>query len=122
MALARPSAFARELREALPERPFRVEFWDGTDLPSTNGGGPVFRVRSPAAVAHALRAAGQLGVGRAYVAGDLEVQDRDAVSRLLDSWRPPALSRTGRVRLALAALRAVGLTTPPRRPDSELVP
>src|SRR3954447_18663033 len=123
MPLARPSALARELAAALPERPFRVEFWDGTALPSTNGGGgPLFRVRSPAAVAHALRAPGQLGVGRAYVAGALEVEDLDAVMRLLDSWQPPALGVSQRARLAGAAVRAPVFSRPPRRPDSELVP
>src|SRR4051794_9428862 len=122
MPLARPSVLARELGDAFPERPFRIEFWDGTSLPSTNGGGPVFRVRSPAAVAHALRAPGQLGVGRAYVAGALEVEDLDAVMRMLDSWKPPPLARARRARLALAAGRAARPTPPPRRPHSELVP
>src|SRR3954467_9806605 len=104
MAFARPAVLAHELEEALPDRPFRVEFWDGTELPSTNGGGPVFRVRSPAAVAHALRAPGQLGVGRAYVAGARPVEDLDGVMRLLDTWRPPPLATGQRARLALAAL------------------
>src|SRR3954452_11052451 len=122
MPFARPSALAHELGDAFPDRPFRLEFWDGTSLPSTNGGGPVFRVRSPAAVAHALRAPGQLGVGRAYVAGALEVEDLDAVMRLLDTWQPPPLGAGQRARLVLAAVRAAGLTAPPRRPDSELVP
>src|SRR3954452_6434944 len=122
MPFARPSALAHELQSALPDRPFRVEFWDGTDLPATNGGGPVFRVRSPAAVAHALRAPGQLGVGRAYVAGALEVEDLDGVMAMLDSWQPPPLARARRARRALAAVRAAALTPPPRRPGSELVP
>src|SRR5689334_18225262 len=122
MPFARPSALAHELEDAFPERPFRVEFWDGTELPSTNGGGPVFRVRSPAAVAHALRAPGQLGLGRAYVAGALEVDDLDGVMRVLDSWQPPPLGTRERTRLAVAAVRAAGLTRPPRRPASELVP
>src|SRR3954451_18272447 len=122
MAFARPAVLAHELEEALPDRPFRVEFWDGTELPSTNGGGPVFRVRSPAAVMHALRAPGQLGVGRAYVAGALEVEDLDAVMRLLDSWQPPSLGARQRARLAAAAVRAAGIGMPPRRPGSELVP
>src|SRR3954464_7562621 len=103
MALARPSTLARELSAALPDRPFRIEFWDGTELPSTNGGGPVFRVRSPAAVAHALRAPGQLGGGRAHAARSLEVQDLDAVMRLLDTWHPPPLGPGQRARLVLAA-------------------
>jgi cyclopropane-fatty-acyl-phospholipid synthase len=111
-----------ELQTALPERPFAVEFWDGTELPSTNGGGPRFSVRSPAAFAHALRAPGQLGLGRAYVSGDIEVDDVDAVLDLLDSWQPPALDRAARARLALAAARATGLRLPPRPPKAELQP
>jgi cyclopropane-fatty-acyl-phospholipid synthase len=111
-----------ELQRALPERPFTVEFWDGTQLPSTNGGGPRFAVRSPAAFAHALRAPGQLGLGRAYVSGELEVDDVDAVLDLLDSWQPPALDRAAQARLALAAARATGLRAPPRPPQAELRP
>jgi cyclopropane-fatty-acyl-phospholipid synthase len=111
-----------ELQTALPERPFTVEFWDGTELPSTNGGGPRFSVRSPAAFAHALRAPGQLGLGRAYVSGELEVDDMDAVLDLLDRWQPPALDRAARARLALAAARASGLRLPPRPPKAELQP
>ena len=111
-----------ELASALPERPFTVEFWDGTELPSTNGGGPRFSVRSPAAFAHALRAPGQLGLGRAYVSGELDVDDVDAVLDLLDSWQPPALDRAARARLALAAARASGLQRPPAPPKAELRP
>jgi cyclopropane-fatty-acyl-phospholipid synthase len=111
-----------ELQTALPDRPFTVEFWDGTELPSTNGGGPRFSVRSPAAFGHALRAPGQLGLGRAYVSGELEVDDMDAVLHLLDSWQPPSLDRTARARLALAAARASGLRLPPRPPKAELQP
>jgi len=111
-----------ELRRALPERPFTVDFWDGTELPSTNGGGPRFSLRSPAAFAHALRAPGQLGLGRAYVSGELEVDDVDAVLDLLDSWQPPSLDRAAQARLALAAARATGLRPPPRPPQSELRP
>src|SRR3954452_11378234 len=122
MPLARPAALRSELERALPERPFAVAFWDGTSLPATNSGGPAFTVRSPAAVAHVLRAPGQLGLGRAYVAGALEVDDLDAVMRLLDSWRPPEPRRAQRARLALAAVGAAGIAVPPRRPDAELVP
>src|SRR3954470_10451362 len=122
MPFARPQALRRELAGAFPERPFRIEFWDGEALPATTGDGPVFGVRSPAAVAHALRAPGQLGVGRAYVGGALEVDDLDAVMEVLESWRPPALERRRRARPAPGAARAAGLRLPPRRPASELVP
>jgi len=123
MALARPGALLEELDRTLHDRPFTVEMWDGSALPATNGaGGPQFRVKRPQAIAQALRAPGQLGLGRAYVAGDLEVSDLDAVIALLDGWKPPPLGRAAKARLTLAAVKAAGLTPPPRRPDSELVP
>src|SRR4051794_41682860 len=120
MALARTGPLRAEIEKTIPERPFRVEFWDGTELPSANGGGPVFTVRSPRAVAHALRAPGQLGVGRAYVSGELGVDDLDAVLEVLEHWRPAPLSARRRARLALAAVRAAGLGPPPRPPPAEL--
>ena len=78
------------LEGALPERPFRVELWDGTELPSANGG-PTFSLRSPQALGHVLRSPGQLGVGRAYVSGALDVDDVEAALQLLDTWKPPAI-------------------------------
>jgi cyclopropane-fatty-acyl-phospholipid synthase len=120
--LARTKPLLRELEQALPERPFNVELWDGRRLPSTSGDGPTFRARSPAAVAHALMAPGQLGLGRAYVSGELEVDDLDAVVELLRDWQPPPLERSTRARLAVAALRASGLRRPPRPPAAELRP
>ena len=120
--LATTGPLRGELQRALPDRPFSVQFWDGSELPATNGGGPCFSVRSPAALAHALRAPGQLGVGRAYVSGELQVDDIDAVLDLLDSWQPPGLDRGTRGRLALAAARAAGVQRPPRPPRAELRP
>jgi cyclopropane-fatty-acyl-phospholipid synthase len=121
-ALARTEPLRRELERTLPSRPFSIELWDGTRLPSTDGNGPVFRARSPAALGHALRAPGQLGLGRAYVSGELEVDDLDAVIELLNTWRPPPLDRTARGRLALAAARACGPMLPPTAPAAELRP
>jgi cyclopropane-fatty-acyl-phospholipid synthase len=112
----------RELAQALPERPFALRFWDGTELAATAPDGPVFTVRSPAAVAHLLRAPGQLGLGRAYAAGVLEADDLDRVIGLLDTFEAPRIDRAMRARLTLAAVRACGLTRPPRIPASELRP
>jgi cyclopropane-fatty-acyl-phospholipid synthase len=120
--LSTAAPLRRQIERALPDRPFTVEFWDGSRLPSTIGAGPVFRLRSPRAVAHALRAPGQLGIGRAYVAGDLEIDDLDAVVKLLDGWQPPALDRSARARLAGAAVMTAALSPAPRRPAAELVP
>jgi cyclopropane-fatty-acyl-phospholipid synthase len=119
---ANTAPLRREIEGRLPERPFAIEFWDGTRVPSTDGGGPTFSVRSPRAVAHALRAPGQLGLGRAYVSGELEVDDIDAVIELLDGWQPPQLDGAARRALLVAAVRAAGLTPPPRRPAAELRP
>jgi cyclopropane-fatty-acyl-phospholipid synthase len=120
MAAATP--LRTELEKALPARPFAIEFWDGSVLAPTNGGGPTFQLRSPDAAAHALRAPGQLGLGRAYVSGALDVDDLDAVLELLDTWNPPPLDRGTVGRIALAAARSYGLRPPPRVPKAELRP
>jgi cyclopropane-fatty-acyl-phospholipid synthase len=120
--LASPAPLRRELARALPERPFGVRFWDGSELAPTVADGPVFTVRSPTAIAHLLRAPGQLGLGRAYAAGELEADDLDRVIGLLDSFHAPRIDRATRARLTLAAVRACGLTRPPRIPASELRP
>jgi cyclopropane-fatty-acyl-phospholipid synthase len=121
MPFARTEPLRREIEARVPQRPFAVEFWDGTRLPSTEGDGPTFFVRSPMAAAHALRAPGQLGLGRAYVSGAIEVDDMDAVIEVLDSWQPPSLERADMARLLLGAVRAAGIQRPPKRPDAELV-
>jgi cyclopropane-fatty-acyl-phospholipid synthase len=110
------------LTEVLPERPFKVELWDGTELASTTGDGPVFSVRSPVALGHMLRAPGQLGLGRAYVAGALDVDDIDGTLALLDEYHPPAIDAKRKARLAAAAVRAGALSEVPRVPSVELRP
>jgi cyclopropane-fatty-acyl-phospholipid synthase len=122
MPFANTAPLRREIAARIPDRPFTVRFWDGTTLPATNGEGPTFTVRSPRAAAHALRAPGQLGLGRAYVSGELEVDDIDAVIALLDGWQPPSLDGADKRALLVGAVRAAGLTTPPPRPAAELVP
>ena len=115
------SALREALEAALPERPFRIELWDGTTLPSADGG-PTFTVRSPAALGHVLRAPGQLGVGRAYVTGALDIDSVDAALELLDGWSPPPIEVRARARIAAAAVRAGALRSVPRAPDAELRP
>ena len=110
------------LGEALPERPFRVALWDGSELPSTSGDGPVFSIRSPVALGHVLRSPGQLGLGRAYVAGALDVDDVDEVLALLDGYDPPPIDARTKGRLAAAAVRAGALKQLPKPPAVELRP
>jgi cyclopropane-fatty-acyl-phospholipid synthase len=123
MPFATTAPLRREIEARLPERPFAVAFWDGSEVAATNGGGgPTFTVRSPRAAAHVLLAPGQLGLGRAYVSGELEVDDVDAVIELLNGWQPPSLDGADKRALLLGAVRAAGLTAPPRRPAAELRP
>jgi cyclopropane-fatty-acyl-phospholipid synthase len=108
------------LTEVLPERPFTVRLWDGSELASTSADGPVFDLRSPVALGHMLRAPGQLGLGRAYVAGALEVDDVDKVLQLLDDYEPPSVDAKSKAKLAAAAVRAGALRELPRAPSIEL--
>jgi cyclopropane-fatty-acyl-phospholipid synthase len=122
MPFANTAPLRREIESRLPERPFSIEFWDGSEVPSTAADGPTFSVRSPRAIAHALRAPGQLGLGRAYVSGELEVDDIDKVIRVLDGWQAPSLDGADQRALMLAAIRAMGIVKPPPRPAAELRP
>jgi len=120
VAFERTAPLRDELQAALPERPFAVSFWDGTGVAATVPGAPTFSFRSPRALAHILRAPGELGLGRAYVAGLVEVDDIDAALRVVDSWEPPELTMRARAGLGLALARACGLVRPPRVPGAEL--
>lgn len=123
MTLGDTAPLRSALASALPDRPFALAFWDGTRLEATQGAGNLtFSMRSPRAVAHVLRAPGQLGLGRAYVDGSIVPDDLDAALALLTTWSPPAIDGGARARLLPAAVRATGLTRPPRRPAVELVP
>jgi cyclopropane-fatty-acyl-phospholipid synthase len=112
----------KEIERAFPERPFTIELWDGSKVPSTgaNGGGPTFRARSKDALAYAVAAPGQLGLGRAYVAGEIEIDDIDGVIGVLNEWKPPPVGAATKARLIAAALRAAGVRRPPSPPKAEM--
>jgi cyclopropane-fatty-acyl-phospholipid synthase len=120
LAFARTAPLRGEIESALPRRPFAIRFWDGTVVPATEDGAPIFQLHSPQALAHVLRAPGELGLGRAYVAGLVDVDDIDKALRIVDTFEAPALSPAQMARLGLAVLRACGLVRPPRPPASEL--
>jgi cyclopropane-fatty-acyl-phospholipid synthase len=85
--------------------PVRVEFWDGSVFGPEDGFGTL-RVRSADAVRRILWAPGELGLARAFVAGDLEVDgDLFAMLRVLHDEAPHDLRGNG-LRLLPAALRA----------------
>jgi cyclopropane-fatty-acyl-phospholipid synthase len=120
LALSRTAPLRHALTSALPRRPFGVRFWDGTEVAATEPAAPTVTVRSPRALAHVLRAPGELGLGRAYVAGMLEVDDLEAALRMVDEFEPPRLTLGQRAGLAAALIRACGLVVPPPAPAAEL--
>ena len=120
MPFANTAPLRRELAAALPQRPFVVRFWDGTEVPATDADAPTFSFRSPEALAHVIRAPGELGLGRAYVLGLVETDDIEKSLRVVDTFEPPRLSPGQMARLGIALVRACGLVRPPRPPASEL--
>jgi cyclopropane-fatty-acyl-phospholipid synthase len=111
------------LAQALPDRPFELKLWDGTSLPSTNGHeGPVFTITSPQALGHVLRAPGQLGLGRAYVSGGIDVDDMDKALDVIGTWQPPSIDNRAKLDIAKAAVKAGALRKIPQVPAMELRP
>jgi cyclopropane-fatty-acyl-phospholipid synthase len=55
------------------ELPFRVEAYDGSTA-GPEGSGMTLRIKSPEAIARVLARPGELGLARAYVAGDLDLE------------------------------------------------
>jgi cyclopropane-fatty-acyl-phospholipid synthase len=104
----------------LPRRPFAVRFWDGTTVPATEQPAPTFMIRSPQALAHLLRAPGELGLGRAYALGLIETDDIDGALLLVDGFELPPLGLWAVGRLVVGLICAIGVTRPPRRPATEL--
>jgi cyclopropane-fatty-acyl-phospholipid synthase len=120
--LSRTAPLRRELPRALPRRPFAVRFWDGSEIPATEPGAPTFILRSPRALVHVLRRPGELGLGRAYISGllDVPVEQLDAAVHTVTQWEPPPVSPRRAVRLGIATLRGCGLVLPPPVPSIEL--
>ncbi|WP_053227597.1 SAM-dependent methyltransferase [Solirubrobacter soli] len=111
------------LAQALPDRPFELQLWDGTSLPSTNGnGGPVFTITSPEALGHVLRSPGQLGLGRAYVSGGIDVDDIDKALEVIGTWKPPSIDNKSKLAIAKGAVKAGALRQIPKVPAMELRP
>ena len=87
---------------------------------ATEPDAPTFTLHSPAALAHVIRAPGELGLGRAYVLGLIDVDDIDGALRIVDTFEAPRLSPGQMARAGAAVVRACGLVRPPRPPASEL--
>ena len=103
--------------------PVRIRAWDGSE--AGPDGGPVVLVRSRRALRRLMWCPGELGLARAYVTGDLDVEGdltdgfrlvwqvvRDRDHRVELTWRDKA-----DVLVSAARLGAIG--APPRPPASE---
>ena len=113
------------LSGALEQLPVTVRFWDDSTVVARDPDAPVVLIRDERAIAHFLRAPNQLGLGRAWVSGALDVDgDLERVLGLRQRVSELSLGRMGRARLAAAALRVAGpraLRRPPI-PESEAAP
>lgn len=99
--------------------PVRFELWDGSTLGPSGGPGTA-RIVSPDALRRILWAPGELGLGRAYVAGDLEI-DGD-IFEVLRSLEHGVAGHDFGLRELLAAARVArraGAIGPPLAPPRE---
>jgi len=113
---AAAAALAPLLRALLgTELPVRFEFWDGSGIGPLGAAGTV-RVNSVDAVRRMLWAPGELGVARAFVAGDLSLEgDLFAMLRVLHDAAPRDLRKMGLRALPpiIDAARRLGAIGPP---------
>ena len=102
--------------------PLRVRCWDGSELPGP-ATAPTLVVRSPRALRRLLYAPGELGLARAYVSGDLDIEGDVYQALALPDSLParPDLRLEPRVFAplvgSLARLRVLG--PPPAPPPEE---
>jgi cyclopropane-fatty-acyl-phospholipid synthase len=103
------------------ELPVRIRAWDGTEAGPADG--PVLVIRNRRALRRLLWAPGEMGLARAYVTGDLDVEG-DIADGFRRAWAMSAKRRTSvslrdkaGAGLSAARLGAVGL--PPKAPASE---
>jgi len=96
--------------------PFAVRFWDGSELRSEDeSSGDTLVVRDSRALAYVATAPGQLGLGRAWVAGDLDLDgDLERALRAGERLRDLRLGLGDKLASLAAAARAGALRL--RRP------
>ena len=103
--------------------PVRIRAWDGSEAGPADG--PVLIVRSRRALRRLLWAPGEMGLARAYVTGDLDVEG-DLTDGLRRAWAiggarssPARLGQRQKVKAAALAARLGAVGPPPKRPASE---
>ncbi|MGK5112905.1 class I SAM-dependent methyltransferase [Geodermatophilus sp. CPCC 205506] len=108
------------------EAPVRLRAWDGTVAGPE--GAPVIGVRTPRALRRLVWAPGELGLGRAYVAGELEIEGDvfatlsalTSAGRLAVAGPPPAPTLRDRLGLVRTAARLGALGPEPAPPPEEV--
>jgi cyclopropane-fatty-acyl-phospholipid synthase len=109
-----------------PAPPVGVRFWDGSSL-GPEAAPATLVVRSPKALRRVLYAPSEVGLARAYVSGDLDLEgDLYAALSVRERLGPNDANASPRVRPSdwLEVLRAaprLGLIGPPPRPPAEEV-
>ncbi|WP_153505844.1 class I SAM-dependent methyltransferase [Cumulibacter manganitolerans] len=125
---------AARLAEALgvvlgaDEIPLRLRAWDGSEAGPV--GAPAITIRSRRAVRRLAWAPGELGLGRAYVAGEIDIEDDvfdtfaalTSVGRWAAAGQPRGVSLRDRLRLLRTAVRLGAVGPPPPVPPEEVVP
>lgn len=102
------------------ELPVRVRAWDGSEAGPV--GGPVLVVKRRRALRRLLWAPGEMGLARAYVTGDIDVEG-DIADGFRRAWAMAA-TRTatdwrGKLSAAAGAVRLGAVGPPPKPPVSE---
>jgi cyclopropane-fatty-acyl-phospholipid synthase len=104
------------------ELPVRVRAWDGSEAGPADG--PVLVVRNRRALRRMLWAPGEMGLARAYVTGDVDV-DGDIGDGFRRAWatsadsRPASTSLGDKARAVMAAAGLGAIGPPPKPPGSE---
>jgi hypothetical protein len=107
--------------------PVAVRFWDGSVMPACAGavGAPTVLVRNRRAVSELLHEPNEIGLTRAWVQRDLNVEgDLEAVVALRERYAGLRLATRERARLAMAALLMAGpsVLRRPAAPSIEVRP
>jgi cyclopropane-fatty-acyl-phospholipid synthase len=96
-------------------RPLGLRFWDGSELPGPPGA-PVLVVHTPRAIARVIHERSELGFGRAWVAGELDIDgDLGETLKAADRFRGIKIDRKDLI-AALRAARRLG-ALPLREPE-----
>ena len=100
--------------------PIRFEFWDGSSAGSAEGAGTV-TMRSADAVRRILWRPDEIGLGRAFVAGDIDITGDmfDLVIALRDASNGADVSRVRAGKLAVVAAKELGIIQRPLPPPPE---